>query len=113
MDVEFNIINAKDGKMMQINTETGSVEVGHSSGEDNQKWVYKASSEGGVVLTHVGTTTTFNWTFDKKERTLMNEEGHFAFSSKKDGLLWEPSVRYLQDSPTTPWLRNQWEMKMV
>ena len=96
--------------MMQI---TGSIEVDISSGEDNQKWVYKASSEGGVVLTNVGTTTTFNWTFDKKEKTLMNEEGHFAYSSKRNGLLWESSVRYLQDSPTTPWLRNQWEMKMV
>ena len=98
--------------MLQVNTETGTVEAGSLSGEDNQKWVYIQTSEGDVTLENVGTTTTYNWIYDTKQKTLMNEDGHFAYSSKR-GLVWEPNVRYLKDSPTTPWQRNQWEMKLA
>ena len=111
-NIEFHIINGKNGKMLQVNTETGTVEAGNSSGEDNQKWVYIQTSEGEVTLENVGTTTTYNWIYDTKQKTLMNEEGHFAYSSKK-GFVWERNVRYLKDSPTTPWKRNQWEMKLA
>ena len=58
--------------MLQVNTETGTVEAGSFSGEDNQKWVYIQTSEGDVTLENVGTTTTYNWIYDTKQKTLMN-----------------------------------------
>ena len=102
----------KDGRLLQVNTETDSVEAVRANGEDNQKWMYVTSSEGSVTLTNVGANTTYNWIYDTKEKTLMNEDGQFGYSSKK-GFVWEDSVRYLKDSPTTPWARNQWEMKLA
>ena len=69
--------------MLQINIETGTVEAASSSGEDNQRWSYIPSSEGGVTLQNVGTTTTYDWIYDIKQKTLMNEDGHFAYSAKK------------------------------
>ena len=94
---------------MQVNTETGLVEVAPSSGEDNQKWTYKPNCEGGVTLTNVGTATTFNWSYDTKEKTLMNEDGQFAYSAKRY-FSWEATVRYLRDAPNKPWKRFEWDM---
>ena len=108
-NIEFNIINVKDGKMMQVNIETGSVEAAHSSGEENQKWTYKPSCEGDVTLTNVGISTIFNWTYDSQKKTFTNSDGLSAVSWKKS-FNWE-AIRYLVDSPASPWNRFQWNIR--
>ena len=104
-------MNVKDGKMLEVNIETGSVDVALSSGDNNQRWTYKPSCEGEVMvtLTNVGTSLTFNWTYDGKKKTLTNGDGLSAVSKKKS-FNWEV-IKYLADSPATPWERFQWDIK--
>ena len=108
-NIEFNIINVKDGKLMQVNLETGSVDVALPSGDDNQKWTYKPSCEDDVIVTNVGTSMIFNWTYDSQKQTLTNNDGLSAVSWKKS-FNWE-AIKYLADSPTSPWNRFQWNIK--
>jgi len=71
--IPFHIKNVKDGKMLQIESETGNFEVAQPNEADSQKWIFKTSCEGGVVLTNMATSTTSTWTFNPVTKTLWNE----------------------------------------
>ena len=94
--------------MLQINIETGNVEVAQPSNGDNQKWTFKPSCEVGVVLTNIATSATSSWIFSPDVKTLWNENG-FAQNTKRKGLIWAAEVQYLRGT-TNPWLYMQWEI---
>ena len=97
--------------MMQVNSETEMVGVGRPADGDNQKWTYKPSCEGGVVMTNLATDTTNVWTYNAKDKTIWNGSG-FAMSTKRKGLQWNPNLQY-QAGTKKPWQRYQWEITRV
>ena len=110
--IPVNIINPYNGKVLEINRDSGSIAVAPANAENNQKWTYKPSCDGGVMLTNLETSETISLTYSQKEGTLMNEDGLFALNSRR-GLKWVSEVKYLADQPQTPWKRYQWETKRV
>jgi len=110
--IPVNIINPYNGKVLEINRDSGSIAVAPANAESNQKWTYKPSCDGGVMLTNLETSETISLTYSQKEGTLMNEDGLFALNSRR-GLKWVSEVKYLADQPQTPWKRYQWETKRV
>ena len=98
----------KDGKVVQVNKETGKIEVAKPSDGDKQKWTFKPSCEGGVTLTNMGTISTMTWTYDLVYKTVESGDG-FANSSKQNGLKWWQEVQLLKGTKN-PWLSMQWEI---
>ena len=109
--IPFVIVNAKDGKMLTLNLETGDVEavkdpsIGHL-------WTYKLLCDGGVDLTNVDATSTVSaWSYNPEEKAFVDREtGLYAMSTKRKGLQWL-APRYLADQPDIPWARYQWEIR--
>merc|ERR1712098_907003 len=102
--IPINIINPKNGKVLEISGDSGSFAVASANGGNSQSWTYKPSRDGGVLLTNIETSETTSFTYNQKEGTLMNEDGLYALNSKK-GLKWVTEVKYLADQPQTPWKR--------
>ena len=96
----------KDGKVVQVNKETGKIEVAKPSNGDNQKWTFKPSCEGGVTLTNIDMAIT--WTYDPVFETMESQDG-FVLSSRQKGLTWWSEVQ-LVEGTKNPWLTMQWEI---
>jgi len=106
--IPLTIRNMKDGKVLQINRETGNIEIAEPTDGDNQKWTFKPSCEGGVELTNIDTLTTSRWTYDPVYKTMESGDG-FAKSSKQNGLVWWQEVQFVSGTKN-PWLSMQWEI---
>lgn len=106
--IPIKIKNVKDGKMLQINMETGNFEVAPASAADNQMWTLTPSCGAGAVLTNLATSFTSNWEYSPEIKTLRNEAG-FVQNHKRRGLIFAPAIRHRRRS-NTPWYTMQWEI---
>ena len=106
--IPIKMKNVKDGKMLQINTETGNFEIAPASETDNQMWILTPSCGVGAVLTNLATSSASSWEYNPERKTLRNEDG-FVQSHKKRGLIFAPAVRHRRRS-NIPWYTMQWEI---
>ena len=111
VSIPFVIVNAKDGKLLTMNLETGDVEAIKDATRGHQ-WTFKPLCGGGVELTNVDAGTSVSaWAYNPEERAFVDREsGLYAMSTKRNGLKWL-APRYLADQPNMPWARYQWEIR--
>ena len=111
-DIPFHIVNVFDGKVLEMDPESGEMVVNTPTGADSQKWTFVPSCEGGEVsLTNLGSSAVVQSTYNSKDKTFSKDQT-FAFNAKRGGLRWEQELKYLKGTKN-PWKRFQWEMKRV
>ena len=128
----------KDGKMLEMDDETGELGVGDPSGEDNQMWTFLPNEwdqQGEAYLFNLGgyeypegtyspwvdvVYHNYEYLEEYNTKTLMvrkigdeyNGWGYdsYAFNSKRKGgsIKYQP-LQYMNDG-WTPWTRFQWQM---
>ena len=109
-DIPFHIVNVFDGKVLEMDPESGEMVVNTPTGGDSQKWTFVPSCEGGEVsLTNMGSSEVVQSTYNWKNKTFSRDQT-FAFNAKRGGLKWEQELKYLKGTKD-PWKRFQWEMR--
>ena len=137
-DIPFHVVSMKDGKMLEMDEDTGKLGVGDPSGEDNQMWTFLPNEwdqQGEAYLFNLGgyeypegtyspwvdvVYHNYEYLEEYNTKTLMvrkigdeyNGWGYdsYAFNSKRKGgsIKYQP-LQYMNDG-WTPWTRFQWQM---
>merc|ERR1712029_1065311 len=111
-ETSLTISNLKDGKMLALAIEDGAdLATMKPTYSTEMTWTYKPTCDGKVTLINNidAPFHVLNVTYDANLKTIMNEDGLFAFNSKK-GFKWASEVKFLKPELVTPWKRYQWDI---